>query len=106
MTYRVVVSTINDREAAERLARALLEARLVACVNIVGPMTSLYRWQGVIEQDEEYLLLMKTAASAEDALMTRIRELHPYEEPEVLVLPVVAGASSYLAWIAESIQRH
>jgi periplasmic divalent cation tolerance protein len=106
MTYRVVVSTINAREAAERLARALLEARLVACVNIVGPITSLYHWQGGIEQDEEYLLLMKTAASVEDALMARIHELHPYEEPEVLVLPVVAGAPSYLAWIAESIQKH
>jgi periplasmic divalent cation tolerance protein len=99
------MSTISDRETAERLARTLLEARLVACINIVGPITSLYRWQGDIEQGEEYLLLMKTAAREEEALIARVRELHPYEEPEVLVLPVVAGASSYLAWVTASLQK-
>lgn len=105
MTYRVVFSTISDRQEAERLARELLQARLVACVNILGPMTSLYRWQGDIERDEEYLLLMKTTASAEGALMARLQDLHPYEVPEIIVLPIAAGAPPYLAWIAESLYK-
>lgn len=103
MTYRVVFSTMGDREEAERLARELIQARLVACVNILGPMTSLYRWQEEIQRETEYLLLMKTAAETETALMTRLQELHPYEVPEILVLPIVAAAPSYMAWLAASL---
>lgn len=105
MTYRVVFSTIGTREEAEQLARELLHARLVACVNIVGPMLSLYHWHGELQREEEYLLLMKTAESLEGALTTRLQELHPYEVPEVLVLPIAAGSPAYLAWIAESLPK-
>ena len=105
MTYQVVLSTLNDKGEAERLAHALLEARLIACANIVGPMTSLYRWQGSVEQDTEYLLVMKTAASEVEGLIARISDLHPYEVPEVIALPIAAGAPPYLAWITESIHQ-
>ena len=103
--YRVVCSTIGTREAAEQLARDLLQARLVACVNIVGPLLSLYRWQGEIQRDTEYLLLMKTAESMESLLIARLQELHPYEVPEVIVLPIATGAPAYLAWVAESLRQ-
>lgn len=105
MTYRVVFSTIGTREDAERLARELLQARLVACVNILGPLLSLYHWQGDLQREEEYLLLMKTAESMEGAVMARLQELHPYEVPEVMVLPIAAGSPAYLAWIAESLHK-
>lgn len=105
MTYRVVFSTIGTREEAERLARELLQARLVACVNIVGPLLSLYHWQGQLQREEEYLLLMKTAESMESALIARLQALHPYEVPEILVLPVAAGNPAYLAWMAESLHK-
>lgn len=103
MAYRVVISTIDNRDSAEHFARALLDSRLVACVNIIGPITSLYHWQGVIERDEEYLLLMKTEAAEEKSLIERIEELHPYEVPEVIVLPILGGSSSYLSWIDASV---
>ncbi len=103
MAYRVVISTIDNRDSAEHLARVLLDSRLVACVNIIGPMTSLYHWQGAIEHDEEYLLLMKTESAEEKNLIERIQELHPYEVPEVIVLPILDGASSYLSWINSSV---
>ena len=105
MPYRVVLSTINDRQRAEELAATLLEERLVACVNVVGPILSLYRWQGSIERDEEYLLIMKTMASHETALASRVQELHPYEVPELLMLPVEAGAPAYLQWLAASLSE-
>jgi periplasmic divalent cation tolerance protein len=103
MTYQVALSTIDDREQAERLARTLLEARLVACVNILGPVTSLFRWQGEIACDTEYLLLMKTTAAKQDILRDRLLQLHPYDVPEFLVLGVDAGAAAYLHWLAAAV---
>ncbi len=105
MAYRVVVSTIDNREQAEQFARVLLDARLVACVNIIGPMMSLYHWQDAIARDEEYLLLMKTAATEEQALIERIQELHPYDVPVVIVLPILDGAPPYLSWIDASVRQ-
>ncbi len=103
MAYRAVISTIDNRDRAEALARVLLESRLVACVNIIGPMTSLYHWQGAIERDEEYLLFMKTESDEEKQLIARIEALHPYDVPEVIVLPIVDGAASYLSWLHASV---
>ncbi len=105
MAYGVVVSTIDNRDRAEDLARLLLDSRLVAYVNIVGPMTSLYHWQSGIECDEEYLLLMNTEAVAEQALIERIEEHHPYEVPEVIALPILEGSSSYLSWISAAVSQ-
>jgi periplasmic divalent cation tolerance protein len=105
MTYRVALSTINDRDRAESLAKQLLEEHLVACVNILGPFTSLYHWQGDLQRDEEYLLIMKTVASREAALTARLQELHPYDVPELIVLPIVTGAPAYLRWLAASVEE-
>ncbi len=104
MDYRIVLSTLDDAARAEELARALLADRLVACVTIVGPVQSLYHWEGQIAHDREYLLVMKTVASRLDALQKRLLELHPYEVPEVLALTVDAGAPDYLAWLRTSVE--
>lgn len=103
MAHLVALSTIDTQARAESLARALLDARLSACVNIVGPITSLYHWQGAVQQDPEYLLVMKTTAEQQQALQAKLLELHPYETPEFLVLEVQSGAPDYLDWISASV---
>lgn len=101
---RVLVSTAPDETSAARLARALVEEKLAACVNVVPGVRSTYRWQGALEQAEELLLVVKTTAAAADAAGARLAELHPYDVPEVLVFSPGAGAADYLAWIAGSVQ--
>ena len=96
---RVVLVTAPDLETAERLVRTLVEEGLVACGNIVPAMTSIYVWQGTIEQSNEVLIILKAAESKVTRLTRRVPELHPYEVPEVLVLPVVAGHHAYLDWV-------
>ncbi len=103
MAHLVALSTIDTHPHATELARALLDARLAACVNIVGPITSLYRWQGAVQQDPEYLLVIKTTAEQQEALQAKLLELHPYETPEFLVLEVKSGAPPYLDWISASV---
>ena len=95
----VVLSTVPDEAVAERIARVLVEERLAACVNRLGGVASIYRWQGGIEEAGEILLLIKTHARRAPAVTQRLRELHPYEVPEILVLPVAAGLGAYLDWI-------
>lgn len=97
---RVVLVTAPDAEAAARLARALVEERLAACGNVVPAIRSIYRWEGSVHDEGEALLVLKTRAARVDALRARVLELHPYQVPEVLVLPVEAGSEAYLAWIA------
>lgn len=87
-------------DAADRLAGALVEARLAACVSVLPGIRSTYRWQGAIEQADETLLLIKTGADRVPALVDRIRELHPYELPEVIVVEAAGGLPAYLAWVA------
>jgi periplasmic divalent cation tolerance protein len=96
----VVMTTVADRDAAEALARAVLEARLAACVQ-VQPIASYYRRQGRIETGAEHLLYFKTTAERYDALERKLLELHSYDTPEIVRLPVDGGSSSYLAWIAD-----
>lgn len=98
----VVLSTAPDPETADRLARALLDDRLAACVTRVPGVTSLFRWQGELEETEEVLLLVKTHATRAPALTRKLAELHPYEVPEILVLPAAAGLGSYLDWVREA----
>lgn len=100
---RIVLTTIGIEADAAGLARALVDERLAACVNILPPMTSVYRWKGTIEQEPEHQILIKTTADRVDALQTRLRQLHPYEVPEFLVLEVSSGAAAYLAWVRESV---
>ncbi len=100
MTDKMVVfSTCGSAAEAESIARRLVEARAAACVNVVAPVTSFYRWKGVIEQAEEWLLIIKTSRGCFDALRAELEAAHSYELPEVLALPVVAGSPNYLAWL-------
>ncbi|HEX6292651.1 MAG TPA: divalent-cation tolerance protein CutA [Herpetosiphonaceae bacterium] len=99
-TTLVVLVTAPTIEEAAQLGRALVEERLAACANLVPGLRSIYRWQGAIQDDAEVLLLIKTSATHLDQLTQRIVELHSYETPEVLALPVVGGSSAYLQWLA------
>src|SRR5690242_959888 len=101
---RVVLSTAGSQEEARRIARALVERSLAACVNVSGPIESTYRWQGAVETTTEYLLLIKTTGQAVAAVGDTIRQLHSYELPEVVVLAIEDGSREYLQWIEESVQ--
>jgi periplasmic divalent cation tolerance protein len=96
---RVVLVTTPPGQGAG-IARDLVEARLAACVNVVGSVRSIYRWEGKVCDEGEELLVAKTVASRVDALIARVREIHPYSVPEVIALPVVAGSAPYLEWVA------
>jgi periplasmic divalent cation tolerance protein len=100
--FVLVLTTLPSDADAETLARTLIGERLVACVNILPPMQSIYRWEGAVEQAEERQLIMKTAADRVEALKKRLMTLHPYEVPELLVLPVADGGADYLGWIKHS----
>lgn len=99
----VVLSTVGKDEDADRLARALVERRLAACVNVVPGVRSIYRWQGRVEEDEERLLVIKTRRDRFDALRETLVALHPYELPEAVVIPIETGHAAYLAWLDESV---
>ena len=96
--YLIVHTTVDDRSKAEFLARTILEARLGACIQIV-PIQSLYRWEGALESSDEYRLEIKTRADRYDALETLLLRHHPYDTPEILAIPVVAGSEEYLRWV-------
>src|SRR5271157_3100117 len=102
---RIVLTTIGSKELAEKLAGQLVERRLAACVNIVGPVRSVYRWKEKIEQEEEYLLLIKTTTSRAAQLQAAFEELHPYELPECVELVVDGGSQEYLAWLTGEVGR-
>ncbi len=97
--YLQVMTTTASAEDAQRIARALVEGQLAACVQVIGPLTSTYWWQDAIEEAQEYLCLIKTRRDRFEALAATIRALHPYEVPEILAVPVAAGDTSYLAWL-------
>ena len=95
--------TAPDEETGRRIARALVEERLAACVNVLPGVRSIYRWKGAVEEASEVMLVAKTRAERTGALAARVRALHPYELPEVVALPVTDGSRAYLRWvIAES----
>jgi periplasmic divalent cation tolerance protein len=98
----VVLNTCPDAASAENIARTLLERKLAACINILPGVKSFYTWKGVCESDEEHLLLIKTLASAYPALEQAILELHPYELPEIIAVPIAAGLPGYLTWITQN----
>ena len=104
MSGRVVVlSTVGSEEDAARIARSLVEQGLAACVNVVPGVTSFYRWKGEIACDAEWLMVMKTTAARFEQLRKTLVELHPYDVPEVVALPVERGHSPYLDWIDASV---
>ena len=98
----VVLITVPSPEVGGKIARALVEERLAACVNLVPGITSTYRWEGEVQVDPEALLIAKTGRDLFDALAARVRSLHPYTVPEIIALPLAAGHQPYLAWIADS----
>lgn len=96
----LVMSSLPDRAAAQRLARILIERRLAACVSVLAPCVSVYRWQGVVEETAEVPVLIKTTAGRYAELESALRALHSYELPEIIAVPVVRGLSGYLDWVA------
>ncbi len=98
-----VSTAAGSRDEAERIAQALVQRRLAACVQIVGPMRSVYRWQDQVESAEEWLCLIKTTTDAYQAVEAAIGELHSYECPEVIATPITDGSSDYLRWLGEQI---
>ena len=100
----IVLTTLGAAADAETFARTLVEEQLAACVNVLSPMSSTYRWKGSIEQESERQIVIKTTKDRLPALAARIDELHPYETPELLVLPVLEGEGDYLDWIRESVR--
>jgi periplasmic divalent cation tolerance protein len=99
----VILCTCTNDEEALRLSETLVEQCLAACVNVLPPVRSIYRWQGGIERSEEVLLLIKTTKSRFPALRQRIVELHSYETPEILAVPAVDGLDKYLTWLREQV---
>lgn len=101
----VVVTTVGTEEEANTLARELVSRRHAACVNIIPVLRSVYRWQGKVCEDSEFLLVSKTVAEEYSAAETAIRELHSYELPEILAFPVSEGEPRFLEWIAECVSK-
>ncbi|MCS7131959.1 MAG: divalent-cation tolerance protein CutA [Hadesarchaea archaeon] len=102
--FYVVFTTARDREEAENIARRVVEERLAACVNVVPNVASTYLWKGRVERGEEVLLLMKTSEKKLENLFKRVAELHSYEVPELLALPIGRGSASYMRWMEESLR--
>lgn len=100
MSTLLVLTNLPDRAAAERLADTLIEKRLAACINILAPCRSVYRWQDAVQHDEEHPMLIKTTAEGYPALEAAIRAGHPYELPEIIAVPVERGLAAYLDWVA------
>lgn len=99
MSIVCVLTTLPDPTTARQLARRLVDERLAACVNVLDGCTSIYRWQGAIEEASETVLVIKTQQALYPALETFLRQLHPYELPEIIALPIVKGLPEYLDWV-------
>jgi periplasmic divalent cation tolerance protein len=104
MEFIQIVTTTAHKADAEKIARALVERRLAACVQIGGPITSCYRWQGQVETAEEWLCAIKTRREFYERVEAAIKELHPYQTPEILATPIIAGSPDYLTWLQEQTQ--
>jgi periplasmic divalent cation tolerance protein len=98
------MSAVGTQPDAQKIARALVEERVAACVNIVPGITSIYRWKGAVEQEGEVLLVIKTIGERVEQLKARLLQLHPYELPEVVVIPIGGGHKAYLEWIADQVR--
>jgi len=104
MSEAIQVSTTTaTKEDAQKIAAALVERRLAACVQVGGPITSVYRWQGIIETSDEWLCTIKTTRAAYEQVEAAIRQLHPYDEPEIIAVPIVAGSAGYLKWLDQQV---
>jgi periplasmic divalent cation tolerance protein len=101
--YVQVMTTAGSEQEAERIAAALVDSRLAACVQTIGPIRSRYRWRGEIEEAREWQCLAKTESWRYPKVEAAIREVHSYEQPEILAIPVLEGSAGYLAWISENV---
>ena len=101
--YLQVFTTTESKEEAEKIAREVVGKRLAACTQIVGPIKSIYRWKEKIEEEEEWLCIMKSLNDLYEQLEKAIKEIHSYEVPEILALPVVAGNQAYLEWLNKEV---
>jgi len=97
----LVITNLPDRAIAEQLAESLIAKHLAACVNVLAPCRSVYRWKGEVQHDEEHPMLIKTTYERYPELEAEIRALHPYELPEIIAVPIERGLSGYLVWVAE-----
>lgn len=101
----VVLVTCGSEEEALKIARSLVEERLAACVNLISPIRSIYRWEGKIWDEKEWLLVVKTQRQRYEELEKKVKSLHSYSVPEIMGLPIVEGSSSYLNWLTEMTQK-
>ena len=98
-----VFTTTNKKDNALEIARDLVEKRLAACAQVVGPIQSVYRWKGKIEEEEEWLCILKSSYDCYEKVEKRLKDIHPYEEPEILALSVIKGSRTYLAWLDQQV---
>jgi periplasmic divalent cation tolerance protein len=103
--YIQVFTTVEKREDADRIASSVVNKRVAACAQILGPIHSTYWWKGKVEEAGEWLLMMKTRKALFSSLEKEIRAVHPYEVPEIIALPIVAGSASYLEWIQDETKK-
>jgi len=101
---QIVLCTVPDQETGEQIASALVSEQLAACVNIIPGITSIYRWKGAVERGREALLLIKTGEDSWRPLQERIHELHPYELPEIIAVPIQTGQTDYIQWITSCLK--
>lgn len=106
MDHRLALTTCPDMEVADAIASALVTEQLAACVNILPGARSVYEWQGQLHRDQELVLLIKSRADRLAALEVRLLELHPYELPELIVVPVLGGLAPYLSWIETQLDKN
>jgi periplasmic divalent cation tolerance protein len=105
MSKYIFIVTVGDIEEGKNIARNLVENKLAACVNIIPNITSIYEWKGVIEEDNEYILFIKTIEEKSDKLIQKIQELHSYDEPECIALKIEKGSQGYLNWIEDVVGK-
>ena len=103
-SYVVVIVTVANRDEAVKIVRSLLEERLIACANIVGPISSMFWWKGKIDKANEFLVFMKSHENLFERLSERVKEIHSYEVPEIIALPIIKGSPPYLQWLSDSLQ--
>jgi len=102
----LILTNVPDQATAEKLARALIEHRAAACVNVLAPCRSIYRWQGAVETADEIPLLIKSTVANYADVERIVRALHPYDVPELIALPITQGLPAWLAWLAQETERH
>jgi len=104
--YQIVMTTFPDMDSAQQLAERLITQHLAACVNILPAMTSIYSWQDKLEHGQEHQLLIKTEQNRTNEVQNEIKQIHPYELPEIIVVPILDGHKPYLNWISESVHKN